>query len=89
MARLLLEVAESGFNHLAGTSLRELPFLSNWCEDTDSMAALFTQAHGEELMTGGSFLHLDISPVSSACFVVIMAVPILCLPVHAGSVLDI
>lgn len=53
------------------------------------MAALFTQAHGEELMTGGSFLYLDISPVSSACFVVTVAVPVLCLPVHAGSVLDI
>lgn len=29
MAGFLLEVAESGFNHFAGTSLRELPFLSN------------------------------------------------------------
>ena len=88
-AGLLLEMAESGFNHFAGTSLRELPFLLNSCEDTGSMEALFVQVHGEELMTGGSFLHLDISPVSSTCFVVTVAVAVLCLPVHAGSVLDI
>ena len=39
-AGLLLEMAESGFNHFAGTSLRELPFLLNSCEDTGSMVAL-------------------------------------------------